>query len=206
MRSGKFGFIRWYVKTLRKQYKRAKIIHQIKMENPTVTIEDDVTIINPQNLVLGKNVLIQKGTILHCGGKKWSNHKGKITLGDGCQIGPYCILYGAGEIEMKKGSGLAMGVRLIAQGGDLSRFKERDLSSVAIPLKFGKITLEEGVWISANSIVLRGVTMGKGAGTSPGSIVHKDVPPFKGVTAPPARIIQAVPQGHLNGKEEEVKI
>ena len=206
MRSSKFGFIRWYVKTLRKQYKRAKIIHQIKTENPTVTIEDDVVIISPQNLVLGKNVLIQKGTILHCGGKKWSNYKGKITLGDGCQIGPYCILYGAGEIEMKRGSGLAMGVRLIAQGGDLSRFKERDLSSVAIPLKFGKITLEEGVWISENSIVLRGVTIGKGAGTSPGSIVHKDVPPFKGVTAPPARIIQAVPQGHLNGKEEEVKI
>ena len=206
MRSGKIGFIRWYVKTLRKQYKRAKIIHQIKMENPTVTIEDDVLIISPQNLVLGKNVLIQKGTILHCGGKKWSNYKGKITLGDGCQIGPYCVLYGAGEIEMKRGSGLAMGVRLIAQGGDMSKFEGRDLSDAAIPLKFGKITLEEGVWLSADTIVLRGVTIGRGAGTSPGSIVHKDVPPFKRVIAPPARIIQAAPQGHLNDKEEEAKI
>ncbi len=82
MKSGKISFFRWYVKTLRKQYRMAKVIHQIKKENPTVTIEDDVLIISPQNLVLGKNVLIQKGTILHCGGKKWSNHKGKITLGE----------------------------------------------------------------------------------------------------------------------------
>lgn len=205
MRSVKFGFFRWYVKTLRKQYKRAKIIHQIKKENPTVNIEDDVLIISPQNLVLGKNVLIQKGTILHCGGKGWSNRQGKIILGDDCQIGPYCILYGAGGIEMKKGSGLAMGVRLIAQGGDLSKFEGRDLSDSAIPLKFGKIVIGEGVWISADAIVLLGVTIGKGAGVAPGAIVHKDVPPFKKVVAPPARVIQSTPQGHLNTKQEEEK-
>ncbi len=206
MKSGKISFFRWYVKTLRKQYRMAKIIHQIKKENPTVTIEDDVLIISPQNLVLGKNVLIQKGTILHCGGKEWSNYKGKITLGDGCQIGPYSILYGAGEIEMKKGSGLAMGVRLIAQGGDLSKFEGRDLSDSAIPLRYAKITIGEGVWISADAIVLLGVTIGKGAGVSPGAIVHKDVPPSKKAVAPPARIIQSIPEGHLNNTKEEEKV
>lgn len=206
MKSTKFGFFRWYVKTLRKQYKRAKIIHQIKKKNPTVNIEDDVLIISPQNLVLGKNVLIQKGTILHCGGKSWSNYQGKIILGDNCQIGPYSILYGAGGIEMKKGSGIAMGVRILAQGGDLSRFEGRDLSDSAIPLKFGKIVIEEGVWISANAIVLLGVTIGRGAGVAPGAIVHKNIPPFKKVVAPPARIIQSIPEGKLNSGQEKEKV
>lgn len=206
MRSTKFGFFRWYVKTLRKQYKRAKIIHQIKKGNPTATIEDDVLIISPQNLVLGKNVLIQKGTILHCGGKSWSNYKGKIILDDDCQIGPYSILYGAGEIEMKKGSGIAMGVRLIAQRGDLNKFEGRDLSDSAIPLKFEKIVLEEGVWVGSNAIILSGVTIGKGSIVSPGSIVNKDVPPFKMAVAPPARVIQSTPKGHINTKQEKEKV
>jgi acetyltransferase-like isoleucine patch superfamily enzyme len=206
MRSIKIGFFRWYIKTLRKQYKRAKILHQIKKANPTVTIEDDVLIISPQNLVLGKNVLIQKGTILHCGGKRWSNYQGKIILGDDCQIGSYCILYGAGEIEMKKGSGIAMGVRIIAQRGDLTKFEGRDLSTSAIPLKFEKVVLEEGVWVGANAIILSGVTVGRGSIISPGSIVNKDVPPFKMAVAPPARIIQSTPQGHLNLEQEKEKV
>jgi acetyltransferase-like isoleucine patch superfamily enzyme len=201
MRSGKISFFRWYVKTLRKQYKYAKMIHQIKKANPTVTIEDDVVIISPQNLVLGEHVLIQKGTILHCGGKRWSNYQGKIILGDDCQIGPYCILYGAGGIEMKKGSGLAMGVRIIAQGADLNRFEGRDLSASAIPMRFARVVIEEGVWVGANAIILLGVTISKGAGVSPGAIVHKDVPPFKKAMAAPARIFEPMPDGKLSREE-----
>ena len=115
------GFFRWYLRTIRKQYKQAKIINQIKKENPTVTIEDDVVIISPKNLVLGKNVIIQRGTILHCGGKSWSNYQGKISIGDNCQIGPYCILYGAGEIEIHRSSGIAMGAKILSQGVDITR-------------------------------------------------------------------------------------
>ena len=189
------GFFRWYFKTLKKQYKQAKIIHQIKIENPTVTIEDDVTIISPHNLFLGENVVIQKGTILHCGGKGWSNYRGKITIGDHCQIGPYCILYGAGEIEIKKSTGIAIGVRILSQELDMaSIWKEgRNLSTSALPLRFEKVVLEDGVWIGANAIILPGVTIGRGAGAAPGAIVNKDVPPFKMAIAPPARVIRSTP-------------
>lgn len=195
MRSANPGFFRWYLKTLRKLYKQAKIIHQIKRDNPTVNIEDDVLIISPKNLVLGKNVVIQKGTILHCGGKSWSNYGGKITIGDNCEIGPYCVIYGAGEVEMKSGSGIAMGVRLLSQEVDAARVwrEGRNLSTSKLPLRFAKVVLEEGVWIGANAIILPGVTIGKGGGVAPGAIVHKDIPPFKMALAPPARIIRSTP-------------
>ena len=191
-------FFSWYLKFLRKQYKKAKIIHQIKIENPTVNISDDVFITSPQNLVLGENVIIHKGTILHCGGERWCNYKGNITLGDNCEIGPNSILYGAGGIEMKNGSGIAMGVRLIAQGGNLSEFQGRNLSDSEIPLTFEKVVIEEGVWIGANAVILKGVTVGKGAIIGPGAVIHKDIPPFKMAIAPPARVIQSVPEGYLN--------
>jgi len=203
MKNSNPGFFRWYFKTLRKQYKQDKIIYQIKRDNPTVTIEDDVVIISPHNLILGKNVVIQKGTILHCGGKSWSNYRGKITIGDNCQIGPYCIFYGAGEIEIKRSAGIAMGVKVLSQEADAPRaWREgRSFSTSRLPLRFEKVVLEEGAWVAANAIILPGVTIGRGGGASPGAIVHKDVPPFKMAITPPARIIQSTPP-----EDEEEKV
>ena len=189
------GYIRWYIRTLRRQYKQAKILQQIRRENPTLTIAEDVKITNPQNLFLGKNIVIQKGTILHCGGESWSDYRGKITIGDNCEIGPYCILYGAGEIEIKCGSGIAMGSRILSQQLDISRQREEgnDLSTSAIPLKFEKVVLEEGVWLGADAIILPGVTLGRGCCITPGAIIHKNIPPFKMAYAPPARVIKSAP-------------
>jgi len=195
MKTAKPGFLRWYIRKLKKEYKEAKMLHQIKRENPTVTIEDEVRIISPHNLVLGKNIVIQRGTILNCGGMKWSNYTGKITIGDNCEIGPNCILYGAGEIEIGKGCGIAMGVTILSTQGDLARLFEegRNVSSSQVPMKYAKVVLEEGVWVTVNAIILPGVTLGKGAVIAPGAIVHKDVPPFKMALAPPARISQTAP-------------
>lgn len=196
MKAAKPGFLRWYIKSLKNQYNDAMMLHRIKSENPTVTIEDDVLILSPQNLVLGKNIVIQKGTILNCGGMRWCDYRGKITIGDNCEIGPYCILYGAGEIEIGRGCGVAMGSTILSQQGDLSKvFEEgRDVSSSRVPIKYDKVVLEEGAWVAAHVIIMPGVTIGKGAVIAPGAIVHKDVPPFKMVLAPPARVSQSAPR------------
>jgi len=207
MKHSKPGFLRWYVKFLKNQYKKATIIHQIKMENPTVTIEEDVLIVSPHNLVLGKNIIIQKGTILNCGGMRWCDYRGKITIGDNCEIGPSCILYGAGEIEIGRGCGIAMGVTILSTQGDMARLFEegRNVSSSRVPLKYEKVVLEEGSWIAANATILPGVTIGKGANVAPGAIIHKDVPPFKMAVAPPARIIQSAAPEQEKNREPDHK-
>jgi len=195
MKAAKPGFLRWYVKNVKNQYRDAMMLHRIKSANPTVTFEDDVLIISPKNLVLGKNIVIQKGTILNCGGMRWCDYRGKITIGDNCEIGPYCILYGAGEIEIGRGCGIAMGSTILSQQGDLEKVSEEghDTSSSRVPIKYDKVVIEEGAWIAAHVIIMPGVTIGKGAVIAPGAIVHKDVPPFKMALAPPARISQAAP-------------
>lgn len=195
MKAAKPSFLRWYVKSLKHQYKDAMTLHRIKSENPTVTFEDDVLITSPQNLVLGKNIVVQKGTILNCGGMRWCDYRGKITIGDNCQIGPYCILYGAGEIEIGRGCGIAMGTTILSQQGDLLKvFQEgRDVSTSHVPHKYDKVVLEEGAWIAAHVIIMPGITIGKGAVIAPGAVVHKDVPAFKMALAPPARISHSAP-------------
>jgi acetyltransferase-like isoleucine patch superfamily enzyme len=196
MKSAQPGFFRWYIKSLKNQYKDAITLHHLKSQNPSVTIEDDVMIISPQNLALGKNIIIQKGTILNCGGMRWCDYRGKITIGDNCEIGPYCILYGAGEIEIGRGCGIAMGSTILSQQGDLSKvFAEgRDVSSSRVPIKYDKVIIGEGAWIAAHAVIMPGVTVGKGAVIAPGALVHKDVPPFKMALAPPARISQSAPR------------
>lgn len=52
------------------------------------------------------------------------------------------------------------------------------------------ITIEDDVWIGANAIVLKGVTLGKGCVVAAGSVVTKSVPAYALVGGNPARIIK----------------
>ena len=54
----------------------------------------------------------------------------------------------------------------------------------------GRITLEDEVWIGANSVVLAGVTIGKHAVVAAGSVVTKNVPAYSVVVGNPAKVIK----------------
>ena len=53
-----------------------------------------------------------------------------------------------------------------------------------------KITIEDGAWIGAGSIITAGVTIGKNAVVGAGSVVTKDVAPFTLVVGNPARVMK----------------
>lgn len=54
------------------------------------------------------------------------------------------------------------------------------------------IVIEDNVWIGANAIVLKGVTIGRGAIVAAGSVVTRDVAPMTLVGGNPARMIKAL--------------
>jgi acetyltransferase-like isoleucine patch superfamily enzyme len=178
MSDKKIGFFRWYIRKFLRQYKRQKDLYKVQSRNPTVTFEDDVHILNRKNLFLGTHIYISKGTILHCGGGEWCNYGGKISIGDNVYIGPYGVLFGAGEIEIQRRCQFGPGVMIIAQSlhPDII-YDESLLDHDVPPHKFGKIILEEGVLVGAGSIILEGVTIGHGSIISTGSLIQKDVPP-----------------------------
>lgn len=48
----------------------------------------------------------------------------------------------------------------------------------------GPVTVEDGAWIAARAIILRGVTISRDAVVSAGAVVEKDVPPGARVLSP----------------------
>lgn len=54
----------------------------------------------------------------------------------------------------------------------------------------GKIKIEEDVFIGANSIITKPLTIGKGSIIGAGSVVTKDIPPYQIWAGNPARYIK----------------
>ncbi|MDR0972361.1 MAG: acyltransferase [Prevotellaceae bacterium] len=52
------------------------------------------------------------------------------------------------------------------------------------------VTIEDDVWIGANSVILPGVTIGRHSVVAAGSVVSKDVPPYSICAGVPAKIIK----------------
>jgi len=109
-----------------------------------------------------------------------------ILLGNNVVIGKSVTLGAKANINLGNHVRLSKGVVLETAYLD---FSERKLpySHLAKP-----ITLEEGVWVGTNSIILSGVTIGKGAVVAAGSVVTKDVRAGCLVSGIPARLIRIV--------------
>jgi acetyltransferase-like isoleucine patch superfamily enzyme len=68
--------------------------------------------------------------------------------------------------------------------------KKRDFEFLKPITKRQFVNIGNDVWIGANSMIMRGVTIGDGAVIGGGSIVTKDVPPYAIVVGVPAKIIR----------------
>jgi maltose O-acetyltransferase len=178
----KYGFYILHDK-IRTDYERYNLINK----NPTLNIEENVQIKSPGRLFLGKNVIIQKGCILHCGGMAWSNFKGYIKIGDDSVISPNCIFYGAGEIEIGKRLDCGPGVMIFSSRTDYSldligKKNEKRL--------FDKVAIGNDVILYAGAIINYGISIADGAVIGAGSVVLSNIPANEVWAGSPARFIK----------------
>lgn len=140
---------------------------------------------SPSRLMLGNNVTIQQGAILHCGGKAWSGYCGYIRLGNSVKVGPYCIIYGAGGVELQDYVHLGPGVKLMSQAG-----KHNIMRLTCNPnYVLDTIWVGEGSWIGANAVILGGSRIGRCVSVVPNSVVSGVIPDYAVVVGNPSRTI-----------------
>jgi acetyltransferase-like isoleucine patch superfamily enzyme len=150
---------------------------------------------NPKNITLGNNTHV-RGTLLIF------NYGGKITLGNNCYLGDASRIWSGEEIIIGNDVLIAHGVNIVdTQAHEINAIERSDRYLQLISsgpwknkgsIQTKPIIIKDKVWISFNSIILKGVTIGEGAIIAAGSVVTKDVAPYTMVAGNPAVFIKNV--------------
>lgn len=122
-------------------------------------------------IVTGRKSAIRQGSELFADG-------GIINLSDNCFINRNCTIVAHSSIEIGNGTTIGPNVCIYDHDHDgHGGFVEK------------KITIGKNVWIGANAVLLKGITIGDGAVIAAGGVVNKDVPPNTTYGGVPAKRI-----------------
>ena len=94
----------------------------------------------------------------------------KIKIGKGSIIGDDNMLDGRGEIVIGENVNLSSQVRIWTG--------QHDVQGKNFEYVDGKVTIGDRAWISGNTTILPGITIGEGAVVASGAVVTKNVEPY----------------------------
>ncbi len=92
--------------------------------------------------------------------------RGELSIGNHVMIGPNCVIATAGH-----------------------SFNRTDIPMSQQPVEYGKIIIEDDVWLGANVVIKPGVKIGKGCIIAAGAIVVKDLSAYGIYGGVPAKLI-----------------
>lgn len=133
----------------------------------------------------GNDVFIEN----HCDGH-WNN----VYCGTDIHIGKN-NLFMCALAPVKIGDHVMFGPNVTIITGDhridlVGRYMTTVCNEEKLPENDQPVVFEGDNWISANAIILKGVTVGKGAIIACGAVVNRDVPPYAIVGGIPAKVIK----------------
>jgi tetrahydrodipicolinate N-succinyltransferase len=135
------------------------------------------------DITLEAGCSLDDGVVLLCSGVAKAN---KLLVRAGTYVNRFTMLDAHERIEV--GANCMIGPHCYITDGDHGT----DLS-VAVskqPMKTQPVVIEEGVWLGAGVIVLKGVTIGHNAVVGAGAVVTKDVAPNALVVGVPAHPVR----------------
>ncbi len=156
--------------------------------NGTTYIGDNVEInaLSRKGVYIGLNFSIHRNSIIDCTGVLRSLGEGLI-IGDNVGIAQNCFIQVRGMVKIGNNVIFGPGVSIFSENHN---FYNINLPiSVQGETRKG-VTIEDGVWLGARTIVLDGVTVGKNSIVAAGSVVTKDVPAYSIVAGIPAKVIK----------------
>ena len=119
-----------------------------------------------ENLYVGDNTLIPKGSTFYC-------TRAELRIGNKVIFGPKpTIITGDHRIDI-------IGKYIIDVTDDEK-----------LPDQDAPVIIEDDVWCGANVTILKGVTIGRGSVVAAGAVVTKSCPPYSIIGGVPAKIIK----------------
>ena len=124
-----------------------------------------------------------------------------IKIGKYNDIHPFVNIWGGGELIMGDYISLAGGTQLLTATYDLkSGFRMVDgVPKEHVKTSFGKVVIENDVYIGVNCTIMPNVTIGEGAVIGGGSFVNQDIEPWSINVGSPSKKIGTRPklQDHI---------
>jgi len=147
-----------FFRFLRSEFGRWKLHRRLERRFESLRLGMGVTVRSPERLTVGRDVRVDAGVVLHCGGMEWSSEAGGITLGSRVYIGPNCTLFGAGGIRAGDDVLISPGVVVTSHQ---HTFAASEATIREQALDFGPVTIEDDVWVAADVFIGPGVTVGR---------------------------------------------
>ena len=169
---------------------RFALANQLAHElHPHVAYGEGVIIRAPERFQAGKRCFLDTRAYLSCGGGDWSGNSGYIRLGDNCEIGPYCVLWGAGGIEMGDNVHIGSHVNITAHE---AVHIDPEIVDPMLPLvfKFEPVVIEDHVIICSGTSIIPGVRIGHHSMIGAGAVVIDDIPPYSLAVGVPATVVK----------------
>jgi acetyltransferase-like isoleucine patch superfamily enzyme len=116
---------------------------------------------------------------------------GTIRIGNDVYIGPGACISAVKGVSI--GNKVLFGPNVTIMGGD---HNTSIIGAYMFDVEMKRqgddlpVTIEDDVWIGANTTILKGVTIHRGAVVGAGAVVTRDVPPYSLVAGIPARVIR----------------
>ena len=175
---------------------RRNFCRHVRERFPDIILESNVQFKGSiSNLDLGPGVVVQYGCVLHLGGMDWCGKAGKLVIGEGSILSPYCVIYGCGPGGVSIGRNCDLGpyVGIFASRTDYRRGPGNHV--------FGPVIIGDDVTVYSHCVIGPGVTIGKAATIAAGSVVTKDVPEACLAGGVPARVLRNNVRGsHISNK------
>lgn len=131
---------------------------------------------------------LDRGVVLLCVGTV--GDKPKIVIGEGTYINRNTMLDAAESLTLGRECAIGPGCYLT----DHDHGFAPDTPPLSLPLISNPTCIEDRVWLGANVVVLKGVTIGRGSVIGAGSVVTRDIPPGSVAVGNPARVIRQMEQ------------
>ncbi|MGB0713801.1 MAG: acyltransferase [Gammaproteobacteria bacterium] len=178
---------------------------KVQQAGPGVTIEPGATFDFPSNITLGAHARVARRAMLRANTKiepgirvgerslvlenaLINANEGHVNIGDDCWIGPFCLLYGNGGIDIGNGVLIAAhtSINTVSHNADRA---DQPMSQQGI--NTAPVVIEDDVWIGLNASILQGVRIGTGSIIGAGSVVTRDIPPYSIAVGTPARVLKS---------------